>query len=339
MFKATIHPVGKPRKIELEMKGDILRWYMRSWAKSYSILIPAECITLLYRTRRDGARIITALLPPLAVLLGFSALVLLDYLMFHTGVAGAGWSLKLSFILYASAAFAASLFLTAFGLIRFLRPRPTVCLQVEDETMQMEFEFWRRPGKDRNLDILLERLSELVARKPEEQPAFPLRSGFMRLCLRPFRAAIQHAMAASLTLFIMTLVVSWLFALAGHPVTEVSPWFLIIFTLPWLWQFGRIGIPNLFMRFQPRLFRQALRHYNYERFDHARHCFQETLKHHPAHVPSLYFLAEIYGARFDFDNAFRYCRLLARSEPEMAESLQSDLWLLKRLGARMQSKS
>ena len=99
------------------------------------------------------------------------------------------------------------------------------------------------------------------------------------------------------------------------------------------------GIPGLFMRFHPRLLRQALRHYNYDRFDHARHCFQETLKNHPAHVPSLYFLAEIHGARFDFDNAFRYCRLLARSEPEMAESLQSDLWLLKRLGARMHSKS
>lgn len=337
MLKASIQPVGTLRKIEIELRGDILRWYMRSWSKSYSILIPIECLTVSHSTRRDGARMIRGLLAPLSVLLLLSVAVLVDYGMYHAGIAYAGFTLPVSFIAYGAGAFAFSLLFTAWGLIRFLRPRPTVCFQVEYDSIEMDFEFWRQTGVNHHLGPLLARLEELAARHSEESPSFPLRNGFVRCCIRPFRASVQRAVIGMLALMGITFIVSQGFALAGRPVSEVSPWFLTIFTLPWLWQFVRTGIPYLFIHFQPRLFRQALRHYNNERFDHARNCFQETLKDHPAHVPSLYFLAELYGTRFDFDNAFRYCRMLARSEPEMAESLQSDLWTLKRLGARMGS--
>ncbi|MCC6143475.1 MAG: hypothetical protein IT368_06685 [Candidatus Hydrogenedentes bacterium] len=147
---------------------------------------------------------------------------------------------------------------------------------------------------------------------------------------------VVSALSASFLLYLMTLVVASAWQAIAKVTIEVEPAYYLILLLPWCW-FGGMYVLDFFrIRREPGRFQEGLKAYNRERFRSAETAFRETLDQHPHHIPSLYLLVQLYARRYDFDQAFQYCNQLAIVAPDEAAALQEDLWVLKRMRARME---
>ena len=329
MLKAAVEPVGLREKMTLELRGDVLVCHARSWAQSYTLYVPSECMTLERSRRRDGRILIAGLLAPLMALLlmGLSYIVLLSL----GAASGTPAYYTISALLFI---FMFSGIYTIYAFVRFLRPIPIVRLHLLSEDGQALLEFWNPPGKDHAREQLIDRMFEIEQRTEDTTP-FPLKVGYTWQHVRPWRQVVSTGVGGTLGLYFMTLIVRRGWEYFGQERIEIAWPYFLIFLLPWIFALGRYGLALLSIRNEPDSFRAGIRHYDRGEFEEAEREFLHTLDRLPRHVPSLFMLIQICAYKFDFDAAFRFSNQLAALAPEEAELLQEELWTLKRLNARM----
>ncbi|MCC6143474.1 MAG: hypothetical protein IT368_06680 [Candidatus Hydrogenedentes bacterium] len=167
---AEVEPVGARERVTLELRGRVLICHVKAWAHSFSTFIPTECISISMNRRRDGRRLIRALLAPL---LGLFALLAITVVFDLTGEAQTPFKR-----LGASAAVLVAAFVAGYtvrGLYRFFRRVPTTRLDIRGRDASGALEFWHRPGEQPVLDHLVKRLIELERESDEE--AAPVQVG------------------------------------------------------------------------------------------------------------------------------------------------------------------
>lgn len=338
MCKAAVDLVASRDQMDIEVRGDVLICEGRSWSRRTAIYVPAECIHVDRNQRRDGRTLIRGFLAPAFVIVLTVLALGLCYLAAHFHyemyLDVAESALQEAMLLALAPAF----LYTAVCIGRFSKPLSTIRVEIQSADGDTQLEFWHRPGSDPAVDVLVRRLFE-VSLEHGHAGVFPLKTGYAWQHRRPLRALVAtgaKGMAALYLLAILTrLFLRWY---TGTPIV-VSPMFFSIFLLPWLWAGGKFLLGQFFLSSEPVDFRQGLRHYHNEEFDLAEKHFLAAVERHPNHVPSLFFLAQHYTQRFDFDRAFQFCARLLPLAPEIAESMQEDIWSLKRLARRMGTPS
>lgn len=334
MCKAAVDLVASRDQMDLEVRGDILICEGRSWSRRTAIYVPAECFQVDRSQRRDGRTLIRGFLAPafvvvLTVLVGGGC-----YLAAYLGVAlplePTIAALREGMLLALAPAF----LYTALCVGRFSRPQDTIRVEIQSAEGATRLEFWHRPGTDPAVDRLVLRLFELSMEHGHAK-AFPLKSGYAWQHRRPVRALVATGARGMAALYLLAILTRLFLRWYTGEAIEVTPMFFTIFLLPWVWGGGKYLLGQFFLTSEPVDFRQGLKHYHNEQFDLAEQRFLAVLVAHPDHVPSLFFLAQHYMQRFDFDRAFQYCSRLLPLAPEIAESMQEDIWALKRVAGRM----
>lgn len=335
MCEAAVNLVASTDRMKLSLRGEVLICVGRSWARRTEIYVPVECLRVFRGRRRDGRRLIRGLLAPAFVVVAAVILMGGCYLARELGypvdIAAVGsWLGEIMML-----AMAPALIYTAACVGRFAQPLPTVCVDIESDDSHARIEFWHRPGEDPAVDQLVQRLLDLT-RGPAGEGAFPIRTGYAWQHRRPLRAMVVGAVRGMVAIYILVIVVRLALRHIWGVEVAPTPMVLGLFLLPWIWEGARVAAGLVLLRWEPAAFRRALRHYHREEFEEAEAAFHDTLRDHPEHIPSLYFLTQQHLRRFDFDGAFRYCGRLQPLMPDIAENLQEDIWTLKRLSGRME---
>lgn len=330
ILKAAVTPIGLRERLTLELKGDVLICHGRGWSQSYTVYVPSECMSVEANRRRDGRYLIRGLLAPLVVLVfSLATFLFLQY----------GWGVDAEALTPVFGGMILTLLLslayTGYSIYKFLPRRNTVRLRVHSEDSGGLIEFWHEPGRDQDLDRLVARLLELERREEERVP-FPLRMSYTWHHVRPIRAIVVAGFGGTFALWLLVGIAKK--GLEWYKGGEIilSPWFYLIFLLPWIWSIGQYLLAVFSMRNEPEVFRLGIKHYDQGDFPRAEQHFRRTLEIAPRHVPSLYLLIQLCAYRYEFDDAFKFCAQLEPYAPEEAENLQQELWTLKRLVARMQ---
>jgi hypothetical protein len=338
MCKAAVDLVASRDLMDLEVRGDILICEGRSWSRRTAIYVPAECFHVDRSQRRDGRTLIRGFLAPafvvaLTVLLGAGC-----YLAAYFGVAfpleATVTALREGMLLALAPAF----LYTALCVGRFARLQDTIRVEILGAEGATRLEFWHRPGLDPAVDRLVRRLFELSL-EHGHATAFPLKTGYAWQHRRPLRALIATGARGMAAMYVLAILARLFLRWYTGEAIVVTPMFFTIFLLPWVWGGGKYLLGQFFLTSEPLDFRLGLKLYHNEQFDQAEAHFRAVLTTHPDHVPSLFFLAQHYMQRFDFDRAFQYCTRLLTLAPEIGESMQEDIWALKRVAGRMERDS
>jgi hypothetical protein len=326
---AEVEPVGARERVTLELRGRVLICHVKAWAHSFSTFIPTECISITMSRRRDGRRLIRALLAPL---IGMFLLGAIGVILGLNEEANTPQQLAAAAVI--GLLFIAICGYTLYGLFRFLRRVPTTRLDIRGRDAAGALEFWHRPGDQPPLDHLVKRLIELEREVGEEFA--PVQVGYTWQHVRPIRAVLISALSTTILLYLLSIGVVQIWQWVADVKINVEPAYFLILLLPWLWFGGMYLVDRFHLRREPGRFQDGLRAYNRERFRTAETAFRDTLEHHPQHIPSLYLLVQLNARRYDFDQAFQYCNQLSAIAPDEAAALQEDLWVLKRMRARME---
>lgn len=335
MLKANVDPVGGRGSMTLELKGDILICHSYGWSETSTLYIPMECLSVESSKRRDGRILIRGFLAPLLVVAAIVAFIppflairgILDHLDPEL--------LNAWYLGGALAAFMLSLLYSLYSVVRFIKPRPVIRFRVHEEEGEGTFEFWYEAIRRPEQSALIDRMKEIERQSGENLP-FPLRMGYTWQHVRPARAVIVRAFGGMFLFYVLTILVHQGWQWIRDVEITVSPWFLLIFLLPWVWFLGQYLILRLGMRKELPVFREGVRFFDRQNFDEAEKRFLKTLEMNPDHIPSLYLLIDIAANRFDFDQAFHFCQQLAKAAPDEAEVVSEELWTLRRLASRIE---
>lgn len=321
-----MRPVLGRADLTLELRGRVLICHINSWSRRLAAHIPVESVSVRRRNRPNPRLLLAALAVP--------ALALLPWLALQFSL----WPARLDFPGIEAAwlgVFGAGALFGIVNLIRAMLPRPAVRLEFDGDARRGAIEFWRAPGGDPRVDGLLQRLEEFERETSGEEAARE-QPGFTWLHTRPLRLAILRAAAETCLLYLLFLGIragwEWMAGLRF----ELQPAIFLIFLLPAAWRLGGLALERLRLRAEPRRFQEGISAYNREEFDRAERAFQAVLDAEPGHVPSLYMLVQLCAKRYDLDQAFQYCARIASWDEGEAGMIEEELWVLKRLRARME---
>lgn len=324
-------------RFKLALDGSVLVCRHEAWAESFDSYLPAESLRPWYDSRHDLRPLFRGAMIVGCALLGLASLQLLHE-TFGSPEAGSVWAvITHTPWLYATWCLAGTLLALylGHGIIQAFRQHPTLCITHATDEDAGRFEFWYQPGNDPQLDRLVDALF-LLSRKPgHADGGYAVSAGYTRRHVRPLRILFLGAMAITFMLLVLAHFLKVGYETYSGNVLRVTPAFYGVFLLPWAGCLVLFVLGRLRMRQEPARFRMGLRHYHRKEFEKAERRFLDVLREAPDHVPTLYLLTRLTAHRFDFDRAFRFCRELGHLDPEQAEALQEDLWILKRLRGRM----
>jgi tetratricopeptide (TPR) repeat protein len=192
----------------------------------------------------------------------------------------------------------------------FFRVR-TVRLRIEPAGTVIEFYKHRRQAAE--IDSFLEQIrlrQEIIRRSPASLVHRP--AGFTK------EQSILPRLAALLWLASLPAMMTQRIQLLIFP-AAVLVWFAYRQV-----QYGR----------QPREYRRAIRHYLRGDYDDAINALEGLRGRVPDYLPTYFCLAEacVRGGRFE--EALEVASCLARDYPDVARSMEADIWLFKRLDQR-----
>lgn len=304
-----IHKVDNVRHAYLGLEGTILLFGQRRAATDSEMQIPVEQVTISEGRRFEGKRLIEALLCLLSslVLVGvFYGLASRFMDMERPNTVAAVVVLLLLLTLFVAGCIGFGVF-----LVMFLCKVKTVRLQVVPSGTAIEF--YKHGRQAAEIDDFLGRLRQRQGLVDE-----PLAS----LVRRPMGFTTEHSvlpkLAASLYLSVLPAVVM------QRPT-------LLVLALPVLAWFGYRQVQ--YQR-QPREFRQAVRSYLHGDFEIAIDALQRLQRRLADYVPAHFLLAEVFTRAGRFDEALDVASYLAGDYPDLAQQMQSDIWLFKRIHQR-----
>ncbi len=324
-MKIRINQIGGPHRTWLELKGTVLIYHARSWVASFSAYIPVEWVIVSHHKRQQAALVVRNLLL-LMVAAGLGLAIIGIALQPEEAGASAAANSAFARIALAAAGMMA-LAVAAWFAFRALRAlierHSSTLLQVEESDMAIEF--WDN-DRDQEVQHFMEQLDR-VKQDAKDVSAYPVKAGHARRHVRPFRAVVAKSLL--ITLFLL-FPVKLLAGLMGRPE------FMLILALPMLAHFGRYGIEHLLRRTEPKAFQRGMRHFHRGEFEAAAAWFQTLLDKHPNHEHGLILGTQSVIMLERYEEAFSYCQRLQSINPELAETIQEDVWALKRMKERMQ---
>lgn len=331
MEKVTLTHVGSSAsKYLLELRGRVLIVQFRSWVGHATSYVPVEHVRVEHSTKRNG-RMSLRSWAGLVVMIPMIALIVLGVRLYSAE------NVDLSNNLFGGLLipFVFVLLFAIGATLRFLIwPQPTVQFHVDTDNSAYTLEFFRPAKQAAELDRMVQQL-QAFDRDGDDGALLPTQLSFTLQHVKPLRMTVARSL--SLTVLLGLLLAFILFfreRYTGNHYT-ISPMLFSVLLIPSIWFFFGYGIQRYWLSKEPAPFRDAVRHMWREEFADAERALRQTLEQHPEHEPAHRLLTQVLAQRGDFDGAFAACAQLARFQPEEAEELQSDLWALKRITARM----
>ena len=337
MLRTFVELCHRRQKMELELRGKVLIVQERAWAHSTTLYVPPGGFDLARRYRRDrgvlyiaGARIF-GIAAAVAILYAcWLTLELHTDDIFETLEATAVGMSMVGLPIFA-------IIHLIYSLIRFSNRIPTVRLHIRDEQSGIiPIEFWHRKDAPADVGEMIDRL-ESIAIEYQDHEAHVAQLGFFWQTLPPMRHALYQAISWSFALVIALQLVRfvWRFWNAEDIFERLPTSFIYIFALPWIISFGIYAYHRILMRAQPEQFRIAVRLMFKEDYAESVKILTTCMEKHPEHMPTLGLLIQLHVRQFSFDEAFKVCNVLERTEPEAAQEAQANIWAMKRLQAQM----
>lgn len=304
-----IHKVDNVRHAYLGLEGTILLFGQRQAATDSEMQIPVEQVAVSEGRRLKGMRLIAALLSLPATMLAVG--LLYGLASRYMDVERPNTVPAIVVLLLLLVMFVAGLVAFVVGLVVFLCKVKTVRLKVVPTGATIEFYKHRKQAGE--IDDFLEQLRQRQGLVDEPLAA---------LVRRPMGFTTEHSvvpkLAASLYLSVLPAVVT------QRPA-------LLVLSLPVLAWFGYQQVQY---RRQPREFRQAVRSYLHGDFEIAINALQRLRGRLADYVPAYFLLAEVFTRAGKFEEALDVASCLAADYPDLAEQMQSDIWLFKRIHQR-----
>ncbi|OHB66200.1 MAG: hypothetical protein A2Y77_14980 [Planctomycetes bacterium RBG_13_62_9] len=306
----SISKVDNVRHAYLGLEGTILQFGQRQAATDSELLIPVELIAIAEGSRFKGRRLIAALLSLLLPLLLFGLSYTLIFGFRPTQEAEDTTAFAILTIFLAGMLLAGLIAFFIFLIMFFFRVK-TVVLKIEPTGATIEFYEHRKQAAQ--IDGFLEEIRQRQA-LVHESLAGPIN--------RPAGFTKEHSVIPRLAGFL------WL-SLLPAIFTERIP-LLVLPGAVLVWfayrrvQYGR----------QPREYRQAVRYYLRGDYDGAIDLLESLRRRLPEYLPTYFCLVETSMRAGRFDEAFEMASYLASDYPDVARSMESDIWLFKRIHER-----
>lgn len=307
----NIHQIQRGRSSYLSLEGTILIFHEEKGYKrsvQSELQIPLELISVYERSRLKGSYLIAALLSLLAPMLvgGISYGIMsqtigVDDSSIYAGVSAVSM-LALHLIGFV-------LFL--IFLIKFLVKRKTVCLVISPEGRIIEF--WKGHKYSAEVDELL---MQIERRKNIIEETL----------LQPAKRVIGYFEAQSILPKFLALIC--FFSLPAVVTRKLSLTCLLLLPVAWF-LYRKIELSR-----QPKEYRKALKSYFNKEWDKAINLLKNLQMRIPEYLPAYILLVKVYIRAGRFDEALEVASGLPNEYIDIAQDIQTDIWLHKRIYER-----
>jgi len=316
-LRVNIRPVSGPTKALLELKGTILVYHQRAWSGQASVFIPVEWVSLNHVSCTDTRVIYKVMaLPAIALILTMPAIAIArQFLGVNADIIGGLMMIGLFMGLAAAAA----------GGYIVARNRPAVELSVDVEHSPIRIRFWHSPGESADQDRLVVGLTSMTERA-DEMIAYTIQKSHTWYRIRPIRAAIVKALFFTALLLL--------------PIQVIATWFSqplanLALILPAIIYIGRYILESTLLRFAPQGFREAVNSYHRDEPKKAEKYLRTVFDADPDYLEGCLLAIQLALESRDFGTAFKRCRQVAKSDPDLADDIAEEIWLFKRMNDRM----
>jgi hypothetical protein len=316
-LRVHVQPVTGPRDALLELNGTILVYHQNAWSGRVSVFIPVEWIALKATQYVDSRFVYKVMaLPAIALLIAMPGVMLAQAFLGPVAQL-VGVVIVLGLMMALAAA--------ALGGLVAARKRPAIDLTVESESAPLRIRFWHEPGEDAERDRLVERMQNLSARA-DEVIAYTIQKSHTWYRIRPFRAAIVKALFFTAILLLPVQIIATVFE---------QPWVNAALIMPAIVYIGRYALEASLLRFAPQGFREAVNSYHRDELKQAEKYLRTVFDNEPDYLEACLLSIQLSLERRDFGTAFKRCRQVAKSDPELADDIAEEIWLFKRMNDRM----
>jgi len=323
--KVAIERVGAPGKAWLELRGSILLYHKQTWVSSSSMYIPVEWVRVSHGRCRDLRRLWRGLLGILVAVLFALPLALTVRMHLREPL-----DIGLAMVLGVCLAF--TLGAGLWSLLSFLWPRSITTVSVEGTPDAFVLRFWRPRREIAALDALLARV-EAVQRRFQETGLHPVRMNHLWSHPRPFRMALVKGLAVSFLLYITFLALEVL-RLSGYG-RPVPRWCYALLAAPPVASLGAVAFRRVLGLSEAQDLRRAARCYRQGALSDAVQLLKRCLEADPGHTTARLLMIRVLTESGAFEEALSYCARLTEEHPVAATRLESTIWDLKRMYARM----
>lgn len=324
--RIPIRRVDGPGEAWLQLRGSILLFHKQNFVSSSTSFIPVEWIRVSEERRRDLRHLWHGLLGlTVAVLFALPLWVLVFRMRPHLGYD--------PWIAFALVIFLlVTLGIAAWAMGAFLRPRPLVTLFVEGTPSCSAIRFWRDVDTDGPVAALMESLNQ--ARQAVTDSGLPpVRMTHLFRRPRTYRIALIKGLGISFLFYVLLLFMDAA-RVAGYG-PDFSRLNYVFLALPPLGYLGTALLRRAWMLREPRSFREALWCYEKQRLTEAAAHLESLLALYPGHDSGRFLMVRVLAEQFDVEQALAHCEALSKGHPLLAAHLQSNLWGIRRMHARM----
>ncbi len=324
--RIPIRRVDGPGEAWLELRGSILLFHKQTFIASSTTFIPVEWVRVSDERRRELRHLWRGLLGVTVGVLLALPLWAVEYRM-RPHLAYDQWiAAGLGLLL------ALTLGITLLSFFAFLRPRPIITLAIEGMPYSLAIRFWQEHGTVAVIAGLIGRMKALQ-RDLAGSGMPPIRMSHLFRRPRPYRMALVKGLGISFLLYILLLFMDAM-RVAGYG-PEFSRWNYALLSAPPLAYLGAVALRRFSMFREPRSFRMALRCYDKQRLKEAVQHLKTLLSEYPGHGAGRLLIVRALAEQFLIDEALEQCAVLSAGHPVLAAHLESSLWGIRRMRARM----
>ena len=307
----TIHQVNGVKNSYLSLEGTILIFHEQKGYRRFiqsELQIPVELISVYEISRFKGSYLIMSLLSlsvPLlttAILYGIVFDVMkVDYESIYGDL----------FAVTTLILFLLGLVMFLVFLIKFIIKRKTVCLVIAPNGTTIEF--WKESKNSREVDELLIQIDQrkTIVKENFTQPAKEFLGFVEERCNLP-------------KFFFLT----WLFSLPAVITRKLSLTYLMLLPVVWLLY------KEITFKRQPKEYREALKSYFNKEWEKSIHLLKSLQKRLPTYIPAYILLVTVYTRTHRFDKALEVTFKLPDEYLDVAQDVQKNVWLFKRMFER-----
>lgn len=307
----TIHQVNGVKNSYLSLEGTILIFHEQKGYRRFiqsELQIPVELISVYEISRFKGSYLIMSLLSLSVPLLTTAILYGIVFDMMKVDNESIYGDL---FAVTTLILFLLGLVMFLVFLIKFIIKRKTVCLVIAPNGITIEF--WKESKNSREVDELLNQIDQRKAIVEEN-------------LTRPAKKIVGFVDERSnLPKFIF---LTWLFSLPAVITRKLSLTYLILLPIVWLLY------KEITFKRQPKEYREALKSYFNKEWEKSIHLLKNLQKRLPTYIPAYILLVSVYTRTHRFDEALEVTSKLPDEYLNVAQDIQKDVWLFKRMFER-----
>ncbi len=281
------------------------------------MFIPVEWVSMKQVTCTDSRVLYQVMaLPAIAILIAIPAIAIARHFLGPNADMLGGFLFIGLFLALAAA---------AVGGYIVARNRPAIELTADVEQSPVRIRFWHRPGENADRDRLVAQLTSLSERA-DEVIAYTIQKSHTWYRIRPLRAAVVKAVFFTALLVLPVQIIATMFS---------QPFANLALVLPAIAYIGRYVVETTLLRFAPQGFREAVHSYHRDEPKKAEKYLRTVFDAEPDYLEGCLLSIQLSLESRDFGTAFKRCRQVAKSDPDLADDIAEEIWLFKRMNDRM----